>query len=93
MPRIAVAAALIVSVLAFAKSERLLDRTGLLGSCSELAAPAPNGGRWLECTPGDLNGYPDLSRNACARRGMRGETRYWICPSPLVAAYAPRESG
>lgn len=93
MPRIAVAAALIASFLALAKSERLLDRAGLLGSCSELAAPAPDGGRWLACKPGDLTGYPDLSQDSCTRGGMRGEVRYWICPTALEAAYAPAGSG
>lgn len=86
MSRIVFAAALVASLLALAKRERLLDRTGLLGSCSALAATAPEGGQWLECRPGELTGYPDLSQDSCTRRGMRGEVRYWICPTTLVAA-------
>ena len=86
MARVLVVAALIASFLALAKSERILDRTGLLGSCSELTAPAPKGGRWLACTPGELTGYPDLSRDSCTRGAMRGEVRYWICPAALVAS-------
>jgi hypothetical protein len=91
MSRIVFAAAMIASVLALAKHERVLDRTGLFGSCSSLAAPAPEGGQWLECRPGSLTGYPDLSEDSCSRRGLRGETRYWICPTALVAARSPKE--
>lgn len=91
MSRIVFAAAMIASLLALAKNERVLDRTGLLGSCAALAAPAPQGGQWLECRPGKLTGYPDLSQDSCTRRGIRGEARYWICPTALVAARSPYE--
>jgi hypothetical protein len=91
MSRIVFVAAMIASALALAKQERVLDRTGLFGSCSALSAPAPQGGRWLACRPGSLTGYPDLSQDSCTRRGLRGETRYWVCPTALVAARAPNE--
>lgn len=89
MSRILFAAAMIASVLALAKQERMVERTGLFGSCSGLTAPAPEGGQWLECRPGRLTGYPDLSQDSCTRRGLRGESRYWICPTALVAARSP----
>lgn len=91
MSRIVFAAAMIASVLALAKHERVLDRSGLLGSCSALAAPAPGGGQWIECRPGKLTGYPDLTQDSCSRRGLRGEVRYWICPTALVAGRSPNE--
>ena len=91
MSRIVFVAAMIASVLALAKHERALDRTGMFGSCSALSAPAPQGGRWLECRPGRLSGYPDLSQDSCTRRGMRGEARYWTCPTALIAARAPHQ--
>jgi hypothetical protein len=91
MSRIVFAAAMIASALAFAQHERTFERAGLLGSCSALAAPAPEGGQWLECRPGRLTGYPDLSQDSCTRRGVRGEARYWICPTALVAARSPVE--
>lgn len=91
MSRIVFAAAMIASVLAFGKHERVLERAGLLGSCSTLSAPAPEGGQWLECRPGRLTGYPDLSRDSCSRRGLRGESRYWVCPTALMAARSPHE--
>ncbi len=89
MSRIVFAAAMIASILALAKHERVLDRSGMFGSCSPLTAPAPQGGQWLECRPGRLTGYPDLSQDSCKRRGLRGEARYWICPTALVAARSP----
>ena len=89
MSRIVFAAAMIASILALAKHERVLDRSGMFGSCSVLTAPAPQGGQWLECRPGRLTGYPDLSQDSCKRRGLRGEARYWICPTALVAARSP----
>ena len=92
MSRIVFVAAMIASVLALAKHEHALDRHRhvriLLGARS---APAPQGGRWLECRPGKLSGYPDLSQDSCSRRGLRGESRYWICPTALVAAHSPNE--
>jgi hypothetical protein len=91
MSRIVFVAAMIASLLALAKNERVLDRTGLFGSCSAVGAPAPGGGQWLECRPGQLTGYPDLSQDSCSKRGLRGETRYWVCPTPLVAARSPHE--
>ena len=86
MFRTTLAAALVASVLAAAHHERVLDRAGLLGSCTALAVTTEDGGQWLECRPGDLTGYPDLSQDACTRGAMRGELRYWVCPSMLVGA-------
>ena len=85
MSRIVVVAAVIASLLALGKNERVLDRAGILGTCAELNAPAPEGGQWLECRPGELTGYPDLSRDSCQKAGMRGEARFWVCPTALVA--------
>lgn len=91
MSRIVFAAAMIASVLALAKHERVLDRTGLFGSCAQLAAPAPEGGQWLECRAGRLTGYPDLSQDSCMSGGLRGGAHYWICPTAFVAARSPYE--
>jgi hypothetical protein len=92
MARVVVVCVLIASALAFAKEERLLDRTGLLGSCSSVEAAAPDGGAWLACRPGELTGYPDLSQDSCRRGGMRGDVRYWICPTPLVGGRSSDET-
>ena len=86
MFRYGLAAALTVSGVAFAHNQHVLDRSGLLGSCTALTAAGPNEGQWLACRPGTLTGYPDLSRDACTSRGMRGDVRYWLCPTSLVAS-------
>jgi hypothetical protein len=92
MVRIVVVAGLIASLLAFAKEERVLDRSGLLGGCATVEASAPDGGRWLACRSGELTGYPDLSKDSCRRGGTRGEIRYWICPAELVAGTDSHEA-
>ena len=92
MFRTTLAAALVASALAAAHHERVLDRAGLLGSCTTLAASADDGGQWLECRPGDLTGYPDLSQDACTRGAMRGDVRYWHCPTALVASDSTDET-
>jgi hypothetical protein len=92
MFRTTLAAALVASALAAAHHERVLDRAGLLGSCTTLTASADDGGQWLECRPGDLTGYPDLSQDACTRGALRGDVRYWHCPSTLVASDSTDET-
>jgi hypothetical protein len=92
MFRYGLAAALTVSGIAFVHSQDVVDRSGLLGSCTALAAGAPSDGQWLACRPGMLTGYPDLSQDACTRGGMRGEVRYWLCPTALVGARTPNEA-
>jgi hypothetical protein len=90
--RLAVAAAIVASLLAFAKEERVLDRAGILGSCAALTVPAPNESQWWACRPGDLTGYPDLSKDACKRGSLRGEVRYWLCPAALIAGRGSEEA-
>jgi len=92
MFRTALAAALVASALAAAHHERVLDRAGLLGSCTALAAPTEDGGQWLECRPGELTGYPDLSQDACTVGVQRGEVRYWRCPTVLVGGRSSDET-
>lgn len=85
MFRFIVAAAIVVALLAYAKHERLLDRAGIVGSCSALTVSAPLDRQWWECRRGELTGYPDLSTDGCNRGVLRGEVRYWLCPTALAA--------
>ena len=87
MFRFIVAAAIIGTLLAYAKGHDVLDRAGFLGSCARLTAIAPEDSEWWECRPGRLTGYPDRSQENCKRGVMRGEVRYWLCPAPLVAGH------
>lgn len=92
MSRTFVAAALVASVLAAAQHERVLDRTALLGSCTPVVSSTADAGQWLECRPGSITGYPDLSQDACTRGEMRGEIRYWHCPTALVGGRSAGET-
>jgi hypothetical protein len=86
MFRAFVAAVLVASALYGAKQEQVLDRAGLLGSCSAVAGSADGQPQWLACRSGRLTGYPDLSSGSCRRGELRGAVRYWLCPSQLVAS-------
>ena len=85
MLRFIVAAAIIGALLVYAKQERLLDRAGIVGSCVALTSPAPLDRQWWECRPGELTGYPSLAKDGCSRGILRGEVRYWLCPTALAA--------
>ena len=84
MFRFIVAAAIVVALLAYAKQERLLDRAGIVGSCTALTRSAPLDRQWWECRRGQLTGYPNLSQDGCSRGVMHGEVRYWLCPVALA---------
>ena len=85
MFRIVVAAAIIASLLAFAKHQHVLDRAGLTGSCTSLSDPAPLDHVWWACSGGSLTGAPDRSKDGCRAGDVRGEIRYWLCPATLVS--------
>lgn len=86
MFRVLVAAILVASALYGAKQEQVLDRAGLLGSCSAVAASADGQPQWLACHSGRLTGFPDLSSDSCTRGALRGTVRFWLCPAQLVAS-------
>lgn len=86
MVKIALAAALIAAALHGVKSERVLERAGLFGSCSAVAGAASDTGGWMACSAGRLSGYPDLSRDSCKLGGTRERIVYWRCPSELVSS-------
>lgn len=85
MFRFLVAVAIIGAVLAYVKTEHVLDRAGILGSCTPLSATAPIDSQWWACKPGELTGYPDRSKDGCKRGVMRDEVRYWLCPDALAS--------
>ena len=88
MFRLVVAAAITAAFLTYARSENLLDRASVLGSCVAMSAAAPLDHQWWECRAGELTGFPDLSKDGCNRGIMRGEVRYWLCPTALAVRAA-----
>lgn len=81
--RIVVVTALIAAGMAGVKDGRVLDRSGLLGSCAAVAAPAGYDGAWQACRPGKLEGNPDLRRKSCVSQGVVRGIEYWRCPSSI----------
>jgi hypothetical protein len=90
--RLVAAAAVIASLLAFAKQQHVLDRAGLTGSCTSLSDPAPIDTVWWACRGGSLTGAPDRSRDGCKAGEARGDVRYWLCPATLVSGRGSGET-
>ena len=87
--KIAIAAAVVVAAMLVAKETTVLQRTGLLSSCSAVAAQGANETSWQACRAGKLDGRPDLSRKSCTARGIVGEVEYWRCPAGISTELNP----
>lgn len=84
MLRIVLITAAIAGVLVLAKSERVLERTGIVGTCAPAAAVGADGGQWWACKSGHLFDAPDLWRESCTEGERNGDVRYWHCPSSVL---------
>jgi hypothetical protein len=89
MSRIVLIAVLIVAFLAYAKQERYFERAGIVHNCEAVAAPAGQDGEWQSCEQGLIDGYPDLSLEACDRMGRTSNREFWRCPVALTGGYGP----
>ena len=76
--------ALIVGVMVGIKDGRPLERTGVMSSCTAVAAPKAQTGYWHACRAGKLEGRPNLTRHSCVSHGVVGAFEYWRCPSPIA---------
>jgi hypothetical protein len=88
MFRAAVIVLLGVALLVTMKDGRALRDTGLIASCTAIAAPAGQEGYWEACRPGKLEGRPNLKRKSCESVGLSAGIEYWRCPSPVQSATA-----
>jgi hypothetical protein len=86
--RFFVVAVLLVGAMIWIKDDRVLERSGILGSCNAVAPPAGLDGDWHACKKGKLSGAPDLSLKSCTNAGSVGLVAYWRCPAPLDANVA-----
>lgn len=86
MLRIALITAVVAGLLIVAARERVLERTGIVGTCKELATPAPAGSTWWACKSGEIADTPDLWRDSCTEGERRGDVQYWLCPASVTAA-------
>jgi len=85
--RIALATAAVAAALVAVKDGNVLADAGLTGSCRVVSAVSGASGAWVACTPGILEGRPDLSRQQCTAMGVRGERQLWRCPGALITAH------
>jgi hypothetical protein len=83
MFRVVVAAAVILAAMILAKDRSILERTGLLSSCTAIAAPAGDFNFWEACKSGKLEGRPNLVRRSCQSMRVVGRVEYWRCPAPI----------
>jgi hypothetical protein len=87
MIRVVLVAALVAAALYGVRSQRVLERAGLFGSCSAVAS-VPSDQGWMACRSGRLSGYPSLAHDACKHVGDRDGLAYWRCPTRLVSSRA-----
>lgn len=73
----------LVTGMVAVKDGRLLDRSGLVGSCAAVATPSGHDGVWHACRPGRLEGRHDLTRQSCVSKGVAGEVEYWHCRAQI----------
>ena len=84
MFRIILITAAIAGSLILVKSEGVLERTGLVCSCTPVATAGPENGQWWACRSGHLGDAPDLWRESCSRGERSGDVRYWRCPVSML---------
>jgi hypothetical protein len=89
--RIVLITAAVASLLVLAKRERVLERTGIVGTCTELATPAPPGSKWWSCKSGEIADMPDLWRDWCTQGERRGDVQFWLCPASVTAALKEKD--
>lgn len=81
--RIVLVTALIAAGLAVVKDTSVLDRTGLVGSCSVVESKSAGNDVWQACRSGRLQGRPNLVRKSCVSKGVVGDVEYWRCHTEL----------
>jgi hypothetical protein len=88
MRGVLVAAILVFGLMIAIKDGRLMRKAGLTGGCRVVAVQAADTGSWQACTPGKLQGAPDLTRQSCTSVKTVGKTEYWHCPAGIESKHA-----
>ena len=87
MRGVLVGALLVLTLMIVIKDGRLMHKAGLTGGCTVLTTPAGDAGSWQACTPGKLQGAPDLTRQSCTSVNVVGKTEYWHCPAGIQSGH------
>jgi hypothetical protein len=85
--RVVIGGVLVLAVMIAVQNGWILRRTGLTGSCV-VYATASSGAQQEKCSPGRLDGRPDLSNKGCVSDGLRATAEFWSCPAPLQSSPA-----
>jgi hypothetical protein len=88
MRGVLVAAVLIFAVMVAIKDGRLTKKAGLTGGCTVIQTESQETGVWQACTPGKLQGAPDLTRQSCTSVKKVGKVEYWHCPAGIESKHA-----
>ena len=83
--RILLVGALIFTSMVVIKHDHVLQRTGVVHSCTNVAAPPGDTSTWKACRAGKLEGQPDLTRDSCTEASASATLAYWRCPAPVEA--------
>jgi len=89
MKGIAVVAACLVALMAAVKDGRVLQTSGLTGSCAHVVTTV-DGAEYEACRAGKLEGRPDLTKRGCKAAGFKGALQYWRCPAGVESSDAGR---
>ena len=66
-----------------AKDRSVLDRAGLVGSCSVVESASAGNEVWQACRGGKLEGRPNHVRKSCLSHGVVGGVEYWRCRTAI----------
>jgi hypothetical protein len=83
--RIVLVTAFLAAGLAWAKDSSVLDRAGLVGSCSVVESASAGSEVWQACRAGRLEGRPNLVRKSCVSHGVIDDVEYWRCRTALAS--------
>jgi len=84
MTRLFVFAGVVFALMVVVKDGRALRSVGLFGSCRAVTTSAGAAAESRECREGKLDGFPDLSRDACRSVRIVGPREWWSCPLGLT---------
>jgi hypothetical protein len=83
--RILLVGVFVAVMLVVARDQQWFERSGVLGRCSVVGAPAgqPTSGAWYLCSEGIMTGFPALEGDSCDSVGFLAEDELWHCPARL----------